>query len=335
MRLLYKAPLSGPSRYLANSLASNSLLAHNCVRDQNVGSSQTLNITTDNSSGDLCGIGIFFIMNKQGKILGWLGAPLVAGAFAFLFWLERRRPLRRETEPGMHRAGRNLAIAALGAVALQIAERPVAERLTRLVERRKWGLLKRFYLPRPLEVLLAWLLLDYTLYVWHVLTHRVPILWRYHIVHHVDLDLDTLTALRFHFGELILSVPWRAAQILLIGVSPGALSLWQTTLLLSIIFHHSNVRLPIEAERPLNRILVTPRMHGIHHSVNEEETNSNWSSGLTIWDRLHGTLKLNIPQSQITIGVPGYRDPNDIKLATMLALPFREQRSYLELPDAV
>lgn len=273
-------------------------------------------------------------MNSKGKVSGWLSAPLILGTFAVLFWLEKRRPLRRETEPGLDRRVRNLAVAALGAVALQIAERPVAETLTRLVKRRKWGLLNHINLPRPLEIALAFLLLDYTLYIWHVLTHRVPILWRYHMVHHIDLDLDTSTALRFHFGELILSVPWRAAQILLIGVSPKAFSLWQTTLLLSIIFHHSNLRLPIEVERQLNRILVTPRMHGIHHSVVEEERDSNWSSGLTIWDWLHGTLKLNVPQHQITIGVPGYSGSEAVKLATILALPFREQQAHLELSRA-
>ncbi len=272
-------------------------------------------------------------MNKQGKLAGWLSAPLIFGAFAVLFWLEKRRPLRREVEPGPNRPGRNLAIAALGAAALQITERPVTEMLTRLVERRGWGLLKRVSLPRPFEIGLALILLDYTLYIWHVLTHRVPILWRYHLVHHIDLDLDTSTALRFHFGELILSVPWRAAQILLIGVSPAALSLWQTALLLSIIFHHSNVRMPINLERTLSRLFVTPRMHGIHHSVIEEETNSNWSSGLAIWDRLHGTLKLNVAQDEITIGVPGYRGSDEVKLSKVLALPFREPRPSGEVSD--
>src|SRR3546814_2584537 len=105
----------------------------------------------------------------------------------------------------------------------------------------------------------------YTLYVWHLLLHRVPLLWRCHVAHHVDLDLDASTALRFHFAELALSVPWRAAQIVLIGVSPRALSVWQTALLLSVLFHHSNARLPPAMERRLNRLIVTPRMHGIHH----------------------------------------------------------------------
>ena len=154
--------------------------------------------------------------------------------------------------------------------------------------------------------------MDYTLYVWHVLTHRVPFLWRFHVVHHVDLDLDASTALRFHFAEIVISIGWRIGQVVLIGVPPLALSAWQTATLVSIMFHHANVRLPIAAERRLNRFVVTPRMHGIHHSIVREETDSNWSSGLTLWDRLHGTLRLDVSQDEVTIEVPAYRDWRDV-----------------------
>jgi sterol desaturase/sphingolipid hydroxylase (fatty acid hydroxylase superfamily) len=181
-------------------------------------------------------------------------------------------------------------------------------------------------------VALAVLLMDYTLYLWHVLTHRLPLLWRFHVVHHVDLDLDASTALRFHAGELAISTAWRAGQVLLIGVSPLSLFFWQTFLLLSILFHHSNVRLPFATERWLNHLIVTPRMHGIHHSIVQEETNSNWSSGLTIWDRLHGTLRLNVPQAEITIGVPAYREPEEVRLMEILKLPFEKQRPTWALP---
>jgi len=255
-----------------------------------------------------------------------VSAPLILGAFGLLVWLERRRPLRRAVEPKFRREARNLAVAAAGAAALRVTEKPLADALTSLVERRRWGLLKLVRLPAWLEVALAVVLLDYTLYLWHVLTHRVPFLWRFHVVHHVDLDLDASTALRFHFAELVLSVPWRAAQILLIGVSPPALSAWQSLLFLSIMFHHSNVRLPLEIERRLNAFVVTPRMHGIHHSTVKEETNSNWSSGLTVWDWLHGTLRLDVPQDAIVIGVPAYRDPSEVGLVSMLALPCGEER---------
>lgn len=253
--------------------------------------------------------------------------PLVVGAFGALLWLEQRRPLRRRSvESKWTRDARNLAVAGVAAVALQLAERPVTRRLTALVERRKFGLLQQLPLSRPLEIALAVVLLDYTLYVWHVLTHRVPWLWRFHLVHHADLDMDASTALRFHFGELVCSVAWRAAQVLVIGVSPSSFAAWQNFLFVSILFHHSNLRLPVEAERWLNLFVVTPRMHGIHHSLVRDERDANWSSGLTVWDRLHGTLKLNVPQDEITIGVPAYREAEELGLVEILKLPFGEQR---------
>lgn len=270
---------------------------------------------------------------KDRKLPAWLSASLIIGAFGALVLFERQRSLRGAVESKLTRNARNLIIAASGAIALQLAERPVIEPLTRLVERRGWGLVKRARLPVWLEIALAVALLDYTLYVWHYLTHRVGWLWRFHVVHHVDLDMDASTALRFHFAELALSVPWRAVQVAVIGVSPLAFSVWQTLLFLSIMFHHSNVHLPIEVERALGHLVVTPRMHGIHHSTVREETDSNWSSGLTLWDRLHGTLRLNVPQDAIIIGVPAYREPDAVALAKVLEMPFIEQLPAWETPE--
>lgn len=264
----------------------------------------------------------------------WLTGGLIAGAFCALAWLERRRPLRKQiAEPKLKREIRNLAVAAIGAGALMLLERPAILPLAHFVEGHNWGLLRQLRIPRWLEIALAVVLLDYTLYIWHYLTHRVPLLWRFHLAHHIDLDLDASTALRFHFGELALSVPWRAAQVMIIGVSPIAYLTWQVLVFPSILFHHSNVELPIRVERWLNRFIVTPRMHGIHHSIVEGETNSNWSSGLTVWDWLHGTLKLNVPQDQITTGIAAYRDPKEVRLTEMLTLPFRKQRPSWTLPN--
>lgn len=265
---------------------------------------------------------------REKNVPSWLGAILIFGTFGALVWLENRRPLRRgAVESKLRRNVRNLAVATLGAASLQLAEQPVARPLTRLVEKRRLGLLKQGTLPAGLEIPLAIALLDYTLYLWHVLTHRVPCLWRFHQAHHVDLDMDASTALRFHFGELILSVPWRALQILTIGVCPLALSLWQTALLIEIMFHHSNVELSPELERRLAKFIVTPRLHGIHHSIVEDEVNSNWSSGLTIWDRLHRTLRIDVPQAAITIGVPAFLNPEEVALPEVLEMPFVRQRN--------
>jgi sterol desaturase/sphingolipid hydroxylase (fatty acid hydroxylase superfamily) len=269
---------------------------------------------------------------REKNVPGWLGSILVLGTFGVLVLLENRRPLRRSVESKLRRTARNLAVAMLGAVSVQVAEQPIVRPLARMVERRRLGLLKRFSLPVWLEVALAAALLDYSLYLWHVLTHRVPFLWRFHQVHHVDLDLDASTALRFHFGELMISVPWRALQILTIGVCPLALSVWQTALLLEIMFHHSNVALSPELERWLSGFIVTPRLHGIHHSIVEDEVNSNWSSGLTIWDWLHRTLRADVPQSAITIGVPAYLNPAEVELPEVIEMPFVEQRDSNFLP---
>jgi sterol desaturase/sphingolipid hydroxylase (fatty acid hydroxylase superfamily) len=263
----------------------------------------------------------------------WLSAALVLGEVCCLLWLERRWPLRQAVESKLRRNGRNFAVAAISAIAVQLAERPFILPLAELVDRNELGLLSRFSMPKWLEVFVAAGLMDYTLYVWHVLVHRVPWLWRMHLVHHVDLDLDASTALRFHFAELVVSVPWRAGQIALIGVSPLSLSVWQTLLMLSILFHHSNVKLPIGIERWLSRFIVTPRMHGIHHSIIRDETNSNWSSGLTLWDWLHRTLRLNVPQQEVTIGVPAYRNVEEVAYEKIMSLPFRAQRSTWQLPD--
>ncbi len=270
---------------------------------------------------------------KQPRVPAWLSGSLVLGAFSLLWFLERRRPLRREVEPKVKRTRRNLAIAGLAAASLQLVERPLIQPLTALVQRRRWGLLKFRRLPIGLEVMLAVVLMDYTLYLWHVLMHRVPFLWRFHLPHHVDLDLDASTALRFHPGELAISTAWRVAQVGLIGVSPLSLSVWQTFLLVSVLFHHSNVGLPIKVEQKLNWVFVTPRMHGIHHSIVKQETNSNWSSGLIFWDWLHGTLRLNVLQDGITIGVLAYRNPEELDLVEVLKMPFVEQRPSWLLPD--
>lgn len=269
---------------------------------------------------------------KRGPRAAWINALVVVGELCLLLWLERRRPLRRAVESKLRRSVRNLSVAAVSALALQVTERPLIASLTRRVEQRRKGLLKQFSMPRWFEVALAVALMDYTLYLWHILIHRSPWLWRLHLPHHVDLDLDVSTALRFHFSELVVSAGWRAGQVTLIGVSPGAYSAWQRLLMLSILFHHSNVELPIELERWLSRIIVTPRLHGIHHSMVRDESDSNWSSGLTLWDWLHGTLKLNLPQQAITIGVPAYRQPEDVSFRKLIAMPFRSQPPIWQLP---
>jgi len=250
---------------------------------------------------------------------------LIIGTWiAGLIWFENRRALRAVHRSKLRRDIRNLLIAAPAGGVMQALETPIAFKLSEFAQSKRWGLLPRSHLPSAIDTVLGVLLLDYTLYWWHFLTHRVPGLWRFHQVHHLDQEMDATTALRFHFGEIAISVLFRAAQIVVIGPTPTTVAVWQVFLFLCILFHHSNVRLPVVFERRLARIVVTPRLHGIHHSIAPEEVNSNWSSGLSIWDLLHATLRTEVPQQTLRLGVRGFLDEKDT-VAQALTLPFHEE----------
>lgn len=265
----------------------------------------------------------------------WVGTAVTAVAFVSLVWLELRRPLRkRKLESKLIRNTRNLAIAGIGAGALALAERPAVLPLARWAERRQFGILGFLGAPEWISTIAAFLLMDYTLYLWHVMTHRVPFLWQFHAPHHADLDMDASTALRFHLGELLLSVPFRCAQVVVVGTSPFAYTLWQACLMVFILFHHSNADLPPWLDRRLEMLLVTPRMHGIHHSTIRAESDSNWSSGLSFWDRIHGTHTTGVPQEAITIGLPAYRTISDVTIGQVMAMPLEnQQRAWLPPND--
>jgi sterol desaturase/sphingolipid hydroxylase (fatty acid hydroxylase superfamily) len=243
---------------------------------------------------------------------------------------ERLAPLRRTVESKFRRVVRNLSAGGVSLALMSLAQAPVLQPVGSWIVRERIGLLQLVQWPHWVETLIAIVLLDYTLWWWHWANHRVAFFWRFHLVHHIDRDLDTTTALRFHFGELALSIPVRAAQMILIGVDTHILWLWQTILFASILFHHANVRLPVGVERLLVRLIVTPRMHGIHHSDRLDETNGNWSSLLSAWDFLHRTMRFDVPDERIVIGVPAYRDPHAVTLGKILLLPFQRQRDDWE-----
>lgn len=267
-----------------------------------------------------------------GELPPWLNAVLVFGTLATVVYLEIRRPLRRMRQDKVTRDARNVFMSLTTAATISLAEKPVTAPLSRGVEKHGFGLLKLRRLPVWADLLLSVVLLDYTLYLWHYLTHKVPFLWRFHLAHHVDLDLDASTALRFHAVEMLFSVPWRAAQVAVLGISPLALSLWQTLTLMEIMFHHSNIRLPYEMERRLCRLIVTPRTHGIHHSIVHQETDSNWATIFSWPDYLHRTVRLNVPQQEITIGVAAYQNPQELTVGKILKLPFIPDRPDWETP---
>jgi sterol desaturase/sphingolipid hydroxylase (fatty acid hydroxylase superfamily) len=252
-----------------------------------------------------------------------LAALAVAAVAAALLLVERWRPLRRPTAALVPRLAANLVLAAIAFLAAAAFVRPVVTRLLGLS-----GLAALVPGPGWLQGIVAFLLLDASFYWWHRANHRLAWLWRFHNVHHLDPDLDLTTAVRFHFGEIALSSLFRVLQIAAIGPSLAAFAAYELCFQAETLFHHSNVRLPLAFERVLARLLVTPRMHGIHHSQVEAEASSNYGVVLPLWDRLHRTLRLNVPQAAIRVGVPGYARPEDNRPGALLVHPFRPQRAY-------
>jgi sterol desaturase/sphingolipid hydroxylase (fatty acid hydroxylase superfamily) len=262
-------------------------------------------------------------------------AVIPVGVFAVLFLLERWIPLRQPKRWLLGRLAVNALITALAFGVNAAVVQPAAQSMVGWTEQEAFGLIHWLPLPAVAQSILAFLLMDLTFYYWHRLNHRIPLLWRFHNVHHIDPDLDVSTGFRFHFVEIAYSAGFRIVQVALIGVSLGTYWIYETIFQANTLFHHSNIRLPIWLEQPLNWVLVTPRMHGIHHSQIQTETNSNYSVVFPWWDRLHRTLSLNIPQAKITIGVPAYAEPEDNRVGAALLLPFRPQRHYWHQPDDV
>src|SRR3989339_349600 len=258
---------------------------------------------------------------------------LVPGIFVVLLVLESLVPLRRLKRARGSRYVVNGALTGLGFLAGVLAVRPAALGGALWVQQHSFGLLHLINLPLWVKLAAGVLLMDLTFYYWHRLNHTRPLLWRFHNVHHADPDMDVTTSFRFHWGEVLYSTVFRLLQVSLIGVAPFTYLAYEVAFNSATMFHHSNMRLPVAWERRLNRVFVTPRMHGVHHSVVGPETNSNYSVIFSCWDRLNRSLTLNVGQRDIVIGVPGYLRPGDNRILPMLALPFDQQRLYWRWPS--
>lgn len=258
---------------------------------------------------------------------------LVSGVFVLFFAVERFFPLRESRRGLMARLFVNAALSGTAFAVAAAAVRPSAMAALDWASAQPFGLVQLIPLPEWARFAAAFLLLDLSFYYWHVANHRIPFLWRFHNVHHIDPDLDASTGFRFHFGEVLFSTVFRVIQVGVIGPSLAVFAAYEVVFQANTLFHHSNMRLPIRVERALNWVLVTPRMHGIHHSQARNETNSNYSVVFCWWDKLHRTLRLNIPQGKIQIGIPGYSLPGDNQIWHALTLPFRKQRDYWSRPD--
>ncbi len=252
----------------------------------------------------------------------WAYGLLKCGVFGALICLERAFPLRPIREESNRHDARNLLIASSSMLIRKLIEGQITDRLIYKLSRRHYGLVHRFHMHSLLRSSLAFALLDYTVYLGHRLTHKVPILWRFHQVHHMDLDISTSTAFRIHCGEAILSSIFRSMQVAAIGPSIKVYRVWQSFSYMALLFHHSNLKLPFRLERGLAYFLITPHLHSIHHSFIASEMNSNWSSGLSVWDLLHGSFRSDLSADEIVFGVRGLSSPSQVGVSRLLIQPF-------------
>lgn len=271
-------------------------------------------------------------MIKTTPLLDHYAGLLFAGLFAILLLVQWWFPLRRQRFSKVRRIIRNALFSVPGFALARVALVPVPLMTALWAGQHHFGLLRLLPMPHWLAVAIGALLMDYAYWWWHVGLHLVPLLWRFHNVHHSDLDMDVSTSTRFHLGEVIFSVPFRVIVVALLGIDFWALVIFELMFETANLFEHSNWRLPIGLERLLNHLLVTPRMHGIHHSIVQRETNSNWGTVFCWWDYLHRTLRRDIPQDAITIGVASYRDERELTFGKLFILPFQAQRAW-QLPD--
>jgi sterol desaturase/sphingolipid hydroxylase (fatty acid hydroxylase superfamily) len=192
--------------------------------------------------------------------------------------------------------------------------------------RNGFGLLHFLSLPTVVEWVLAILMLDAWLYFWHRLNHRIPFLWRFHRVHHSDPHMDVTTANRFHIGEIFMSATLRVPVILISGVTIGQIALYELLMFAVVQFHHANIGITERWDRVLRAIIVTPFMHKVHHSRWHKETDSNYASFLSIWDRLFGSFRNNPDPASIRIGLNDFDRPEQQSVSGMFTTPFEKSK---------
>lgn len=256
-----------------------------------------------------------------------------AGILAMMAAWEALSPRRPQAVGRTRRWPANLGIVVLNSLVLRLVFPLAAVGLALLGETRGWGLLQATQLPAWLEVAVAVILLDFAIYLQHVLFHAVPLLWRLHRMHHADLEFDVTTGARFHPIEILLSMIIKLGVVAALGAPAVAVLIFEVLLNASSMFNHANVRLPARLDRVLRRIIVTPDMHRVHHSIVPRETNSNFGFSLPWWDRIFGTYRAQ-PQAghdAMIIGIGQFRDPLELRLDRMLMQPFREDVSAYPL----
>lgn len=247
------------------------------------------------------------------------------GVFAVMLLWENLAPKRNLSVSRRQRWTHNIGLLLLNSLALRLLFPAAAVGIAYTAANAGWGLFNHIELPYWLEVTAAVLLLDLAIYLQHLLMHRVPLLWKLHRVHHADLDIDMTTGTRFHTLEIVLSMLLKWAVIFLLGPALLAVLIFEILLNGMAVFNHANVRLPAKLDAVLRRLVVTPDMHRVHHSILRRETDSNFGFNLSIWDRLFKTYVAQPEKGHagMSIGIPGFRDARQVdRLPGMLALPF-------------
>jgi len=248
------------------------------------------------------------------------------GVFALVALWEVLAPRRALTLSRALRWTNNLGLVALNTVLVRLLFPLAAVGVAAFGAAHGWGLLNHFEVPLVVAVPLAVIVMDMVIWLQHVMVHAVPALWRLHRVHHADLDYDLTTGSRFHPIEIVLSMLIKFATIAVLGPSVLAVVIFEVLLNATAMFNHGNIRLPAALDRVLRWFVVTPDMHRVHHSVENDETNSNFGFNLPWWDRLFGTYR-DQPRAghdAIVIGIHGHADPREVaRIGGMLLMPFK------------
>ena len=218
----------------------------------------------------------------------------------------------------------NITLAVIDTAALRLLFPILPGAMSQIAETRGWGLFHRIDTPLWLTVILSFILLDFIIYLQHLLFHHNPLLWRLHRMHHTDLDLDVTSGTRFHPLEIAISACIKMAAVVILGAPALAVLVFEVTLNACSLFNHGNIKLPAVLDRWLRLFLVTPDMHRVHHSAIVRETNSNFGFNLPWWDHICGTYRPQPAKGHLDmmIGLKEYRDPKELTLLRLLIQPF-------------
>ncbi len=246
------------------------------------------------------------------------------GVFALVVVFETLAPRRARTMPRTARWPHNIGVVVVNTLLLRLVFPTAAIGMALMAATRGWGLLNIIDAPYWLSVALSVALLDLAIYLQHVMFHAVPALWRLHRMHHADLDFDVTTGARFHPIEILLSMGIKLAVVAALGPPALGVLIFEVLLNASSMFNHANLNIPLGVDRVLRRLVVTPDMHRVHHSVLPAETNSNFGFNLPWWDRLFGTYRAQpeAGHAAMTIGIEQFRERRDLRLDRMLVQPF-------------